>query len=78
MDQSTTSKARPMTSTQGSWFAILAVAIAAFALVTSEFLPVGVLNSVAADLHISVGTAGLIITVPALWQQLRPLYYPFQ
>ncbi|RKL60073.1 hypothetical protein, partial [Acinetobacter baumannii] len=26
MDQSTTSKARPMTSTQGSWFAILAVA----------------------------------------------------
>ncbi len=64
MDQSTTSKPRPMTSTQGSWFAILAVAIAAFALVTSEFLPVGVLNSVAADLHISVGTAGLIITVP--------------
>ena len=66
MDQSTTSKARPMTSTQGSWFAILAVAIAAFALVTSEFLPVGVLNSVAADLHISVGTAGLIITVPGI------------
>jgi len=55
-----------MTSTQGSWFAILAVAIAAFALVTSEFLPVGVLNSVAADLHISVGTAGLIITVPGI------------
>ena len=67
MDQSTTSKARPMTSTQGSWFAILAVAIAAFTcLVTSEFLPVGVLNSVAADLHISVGTAGLIITVPGI------------
>ena len=37
MDQSTTSKPRPITSTQGSWFAILAVAIAAFALVTSEF-----------------------------------------
>ena len=33
------SKARPTTSTQGSWFAILAVSIAAFALVTSEFYP---------------------------------------
>ncbi|WP_254626031.1 hypothetical protein, partial [Acinetobacter oleivorans] len=34
MDQSSISKARPTTSPQGSWFAILAVAIAAFALVT--------------------------------------------
>lgn len=66
MDQSSISKARPTTSTQGSWFAILAVSIAAFALVTSEFLPVGVLNSVATDLNISVGTAGLIITVPGI------------
>ena len=40
------------TKNQGSWYAILAVAIGAFALVTSEFLPVGVLNSVAADLNI--------------------------
>jgi len=54
------------TETQGSWYAILAVAIGAFALVTSEFLPVGVLNSVATDLHISVGTAGLIITLPGV------------
>jgi predicted MFS family arabinose efflux permease len=35
-------KSRPITETQGSWYAILAVAIGAFALVTSEFLPVGV------------------------------------
>ncbi len=79
MDQSTTSKARPMTSTQGSWFAILAVAIAAFALVHSEFLPVGVLNSVAADLHISVGTAGsYYYSIRHYGSDCSPTYYPFQ
>lgn len=66
MEQSTSSDARPTETTQGSWYAILAVAVAAFALVTSEFLPVGVLNSVATDLNISVGTAGLIITLPGV------------
>ncbi|WP_130804057.1 MFS transporter [Acinetobacter ihumii] len=64
MDSSTPISASP--ATQGSWLAILAVSIAAFALVTSEFLPIGVLNSVASDLAISTGTAGLIITVPGI------------
>ena len=48
------------------WLAILSVAIGAFALVTSEFLPVGVLNEVAQDLGISVGHAGLMITLPGV------------
>lgn len=56
----------PSSVPQGSWLAILAVSIAAFALVTSEFLPIGVLNSVASDLNISTGTAGLIITLPGV------------
>ncbi|MCU4352153.1 MULTISPECIES: MFS transporter [Acinetobacter] len=56
----------PSPAPQGSWLAILAVSIAAFALVTSEFLPIGVLNSVASDLNISTGTAGLIITLPGV------------
>ena len=60
-----TSKDSPPT-TQGSWYALLTVAITAFALVTSEFLPIGVLNSVASDLNISTGTAGLIITLPGV------------
>lgn len=51
---------------QGSWLALISVAIGAFALVTSEFLPVGVLNDVARDLHISTGTAGLMITLPGI------------
>ncbi|MEB3766855.1 MFS transporter [Acinetobacter sp. MD2] len=53
-------------SREGSWFALLAVTIAAFALVTSEFLPVGVLNDIATDLNISTGTAGLVITLPGI------------
>ena len=61
-----TSPSTPSTPSQGSWLAILAVSIAAFALVTSEFLPIGVLNSVASDLNISTGTAGLIITLPGI------------
>ena len=56
----------PSPAPQGSWLAILAVSIAAFALVTSEFLPIGVLNSVDSDLNISTGTAGLIITLPGV------------
>ncbi len=35
MEQSTSSDTRPTKTTQGSWYAILAVAVAAFALVTS-------------------------------------------
>ena len=64
MDSSTPMPPSP--APQGSWLAILAVSIAAFALVTSEFLPIGVLNSVASDLNISTGTAGLIITLPGV------------
>ena len=64
MDSSTPIPPSPVP--QGSWLAILAVSIAAFALVTSEFLPIGVLNSVASDLNISTGTAGLIITLPGV------------
>lgn len=51
---------------QGSWLALISVAIGAFALVTSEFLPVGVLNDVARDLRISTGTAGLMIMLPGV------------
>lgn len=51
---------------QGNWFAILTVAITAYALVTSEFLPIGMLNAIAQDLKISVGTAGWVITLPGI------------
>ena len=49
-----------------SWLAVIAVAIGAFAFVTTEFLPVGLLPRVAADLGVSPGTAGLMVTVPGV------------
>lgn len=39
-------------------------------LVTSEFLPVGVLNDVASDLGISAGLAGLMVTLPGIMAAL--------
>ncbi|REG48919.1 putative MFS family arabinose efflux permease [Paraburkholderia sp. BL6669N2] len=49
-----------------SWLAVMAVAIGAFAFVTTEFLPVGLLPRVAADLGVLPGTAGLMVTVPGV------------
>ncbi|WOD15420.1 MFS transporter [Paraburkholderia kirstenboschensis] len=49
-----------------SWLAVVAVAIGAFAFVTTEFLPVGLLPRIAADLGVSPGTAGLMVTVPGV------------
>ncbi|MFI1586007.1 MFS transporter [Embleya sp. NPDC020630] len=48
------------------WFAVAAVAVGTFSVVTAEQLPVGLLTSVGGDLGVSEGTAGLMITVPGL------------
>lgn len=66
-------RSRPEHSQQSvkqQWLAILSVAVGAFALVTSEFLPVGVLNDVASDLGISAGHAGLMVTLPGVMAAL--------
>src|SRR5690606_11037513 len=41
-------------------------AVGTFTIVTSEMLPVGLLTSIAVDLRVSEGTAGLMMTVPGL------------
>ncbi|MFC9997243.1 MFS transporter [Nocardia sp. NPDC127526] len=48
------------------WLAVLAVTLGIFSLMTSELLPVGLLTPVGSALHISAGTAGLMVTVPGL------------
>ncbi|WP_433663990.1 MFS transporter [Nocardia sp. CA-128927] len=48
------------------WFAVVAVALGTFSMVTSEQLPVGLLTSVSGALGVSPGTAGLMVTVPGL------------
>ncbi|MFF9013348.1 MFS transporter [Streptomyces sp. NPDC014870] len=43
-----------------------AVTLGIFTVMTAELLPVGLLTPVAADLGVSAGTAGLMVTVPGL------------
>ncbi|MCZ8522041.1 MFS transporter [Paenibacillus caseinilyticus] len=49
-----------------STLALLALAISAFAIGTTEFISVGLLPLIADDLHISLTTAGLTVTLYAL------------
>ncbi|WP_196473131.1 MFS transporter [Bacillus sp. SRB1LM] len=47
-------------------FALLALAISAFGIGTTEFISVGLLPSISEDLHVSVTTAGLTVSLYAL------------
>lgn len=48
------------------WLAVAAVTLGVFTVMTAEMLPVGLLTPIGADLGVSAGTAGLMITVPGL------------
>ncbi|MEX0533085.1 MFS transporter [Raoultella terrigena] len=56
------------------WTAVIAVGLATFSVVTTEMLPVGLLTSIAETLSITTGSAGLMISLPAL---LAALFAPF-
>jgi len=49
-----------------AWFAVASVAVGAFIIVTTEFIPVGLLPRIAGSLHVSLGLAGLMVVVPGL------------
>jgi predicted MFS family arabinose efflux permease len=49
-----------------SWLAVISISLGSFVLVTSEFLPIGLLTQIASSLHVSNGTAGLMVTVPGI------------
>lgn len=67
----------PCVATESSvrhpWLAVTAVGMATFSVVTTEMLPVGLLTPIAGTLHTSTGTAGLMISLPAL---LAALFAP--
>lgn len=56
------------------WASICVLGLTTFTVVTTEMLPVGLLTSIARTLEISVGNAGLIISVPAF---LAAFFAPF-
>ncbi len=49
-----------------TWLALSSVAFGTFALVTTEFLPVGLLKEIASGLAVSEGRAGLMVTMPGV------------
>ncbi|WP_052165778.1 MFS transporter [Cupriavidus sp. WS] len=49
-----------------AWLAVGSVTVGAFAFVTTEFLPVGLLPQVAAEFGVTPGTAGLMVTTPGI------------
>lgn len=56
------------------WAAVYVVSLTTFAVVTTEMLPVGPITSIAEALNISIGSAGLIVSVPAI---LAAFFAPF-
>lgn len=70
---STSPSATTETVVRHSWLAVSAVGLAIFSVVTTELLPVGLLTPIAETLNISPGTAGLMVSVPAL---LAALFSP--
>ncbi len=49
-----------------AWRAVWSVAAATFLLVTTEYLPVGLLSDIASAMRVSEGVAGLAVTVPGI------------
>ncbi|MHC8320840.1 MFS transporter [Pseudomonas sp. GB2N2] len=58
--------AQPQSSSWRDWLSVFSVALGAFAFVTSEYLPVGILPQIANSLSITDGVAGLMVTVPGI------------
>jgi len=56
------------------WGAVLAMSLCAFALVTSEFLPVSLLTPIASDLALTEGQAGQAISISGIFAVLTSLF----
>jgi predicted MFS family arabinose efflux permease len=59
-----------------AWLAVVCLALVAFVIVTTEFIPVGLLPNITESLHVSLGLGGLMVLVPALTAAISaPLLY---
>lgn len=63
---STTGTAAPRLTRGAAWPALLTMFLGSFTLVTAEFLPPGVLTTLAHDLRVAEGVVGLSVSVTAL------------
>ena len=53
----------PKEKTIARWLPLVGLTFAVFVFNTSEFMPIGLLSDIAADLHISEVRAGLLVSV---------------
>ncbi|MBE1468889.1 MFS transporter [Kibdelosporangium phytohabitans] len=53
-------------ATPRMWLSVLTVAVGIFSMITAEQLPVGLIPAMSDQLGVSVGTAGLTVTVPGV------------
>ncbi|MET0544053.1 MAG: MFS transporter [Variovorax sp.] len=53
-------------SSRSAWLAVGSLSVGSFAMVTTEFLPIGLLTDIAGTLGVSAGTAGLMVTTPGV------------
>jgi predicted MFS family arabinose efflux permease len=74
MDMRITAEQAEVDNKPAAWGAVFAMALGAFALVASEFMPVSLLTPVAADLHISEGQAGQAISVSGAFALVTSLF----
>lgn len=56
----------PARTTRSAWLAVSSIAVGTFAMVSTEFMPIGLLTDIARGLNVSDGTAGLMITMPGV------------
>lgn len=60
----------------GNWLSLLSATFACFIIVTGEFLAISVINNIAEDFQISVGAAGLTVTVTSIAGMMSALLVP--
>ncbi|KAG1372670.1 hypothetical protein G6F60_015593 [Rhizopus arrhizus] len=53
---------------RGIPLALLALTLGAFAIGTTEFVIVGLIPTIAADLQVSLPSAGLLVSLPCWWR----------
>lgn len=64
----------PISESNQNWWAVLGMSLGAFALVSSEFMPVSLLTPIAGDLHSTEGQAGLAISFSGAFALLTSLF----
>jgi predicted MFS family arabinose efflux permease len=66
-DHTTTVAGETVHTESRGWLSVSSVALGSFAIVLSEFLPIGLLPAISADLDVGIGTAGLLVVLTGLF-----------